>query len=194
MAKKDRFILLFLVASVVSTYAATVSGSIFDAICEKPIVGVRIVMSDSTFRAIVSTETDIVGHYSIGNLRFGKYMLVASALQPEYPISVVHITVAERFVTQDLLFTPIETGTLRGNFRKDGSFEILVSPTGLIFRDFKEKGIISIYSANGKLLHNSEIAANTSSYDLPKNIIAHGVYLVKINLKGLTFCKQIVRS
>jgi hypothetical protein len=194
MVRKEWSILLLVAAAVFSSYAATVSGTIFDAICEKPIVGVKIMMSDSTATAVASTKTDVYGHYSIYNVRYGNYVLVASAIQEEYPLTTMNISVAESSVTQDLLLSPMEgTGTLQGRVSNDGTLEIVASRTGLLLRNFNENGTISIYSANGKLLYRNSIVANTSSLELPGNITAHGVYLVKINQKGSTFCKQILR-
>jgi hypothetical protein len=71
--------------------------------------------------------------------------------------------------------------------------EFTVSGSMLSLRNFNENGVVSIFSANGKLLYRADLPAHTSSLALPRSIIRGGnAYVVAASQNSAVYRKLVV--
>jgi large repetitive protein len=165
-----------------------ITGSVADFVTGMPLAGAIVkamqgaTVVDSVVAATNGTYTLIVpaGTYSVSALAAG-----------HSPKTVTGVVVTNATVTLNFLLV-IGTGTV--STAQNGVSarpEFSVNAAGILqLRNFSDRGVVSVFSLNGKLVCRTAITANETSVVLPKTIIG-GSYLVSVTQKNAVYRKQV---
>ena len=171
----------------------TVSGFITDSSSGAAIVGAVVRLRTGTGTAVVESTTTIAGGaYTLTAVQAGTYNLNVSATG-YITKTITGVVVAAANVTRNIQISA-GTGIIPVAASKTLTTpDFTVSRGGILHLiNFSGSGVVTVHSADGKLIYRAGFAAMASSIALPRNIIHGGsAYIVTVAQAKGVYRKQI---
>lgn len=187
---------VYLVVSTVGT--KILKGTVTDSTTGQALANVRVVLTLNGGAALTIVDsTDATGAYSIKGIPANRTTGSITASLTGYANRTFNgVTLGTNNTADTTIrnFKMLAVTSVHSSMNALGNAKpaISISRACLLLRNINESGVVSMISANGKIVFSKAISAHTTSVGLPQSKVAAGAYLVNVTQKNGVISKQII--